>query len=285
MISRSPVFEAPAVIAVAPTGARKSKRDHSKIPLLPAEIAATAADCRDAGASMLHLHVRDPDGQHTLDVAAYREAIDAVRDAVGDELVVQITTEAVGRYDAQSQMRAVRALEPEAVSLAIREIVPSETEELDAARFFDWIAARQIVPQYILYSGEDIRRFAEVCGRGIVPRWARNVLFVLGRYAAEHRSRPSDLIGCLALLEEVEVGISSWSMCAFGQGETACAVTSLALGGHARVGFENNVHMADGTVAPTNAALVAAVAEGARVLGRPLADAAIARQIFGEHVE
>ena len=230
---------------------------------------------------MLHLHVRDEADGHTLDADAYRSAIDAVRRAVGDTLIVQITTEAVGLYGAAAQMAVVREVEPEAASLAIRELVPTGAEEAAAAGFFDWMAERQVVPQYILYSPEDVRRFAELCERGIIPEWARNVLFVLGRYADDHSSRPIDLLEFLAMLEETAVRLTSWSSCAFGAGETACAVASLALGGHARVGFENNVHLPDGRTATANDGLVAAVAAGARVLGRPLTDASTARQIMG----
>jgi 3-keto-5-aminohexanoate cleavage enzyme len=64
-----------------------------------------------------------------------------------------------------------------------------------------------------------------------------------------------------------------WTVCAFGYREHACALTAAAMGGHIRVGFENNLHLKDGTLAPDNAALVADVAAAVRALGRPLADA------------
>ncbi len=279
------VFAEPAILAVAPNGARKTKQDHAALPMSCEEIAAAALACRDAGASLLHLHVRDDNGAHTLDVDAYRKAIDAVRRAVGDTLIIQITTEAVGFYGPAAQMATVRALEPEAASLALRELVPTAEAEEAAAGFFDWIAARRILPQYILYSTDDVRRFAELCERGIIPAWARNTLFVLGRYAMDHSSRPADLLGFLAVLEESAVPVTSWSLCAFGAGETACAVTGLALGGHARVGFENNVHLADGSVAAANDALVGAVADGAKVLGRAVADAVAAREIMSRSAQ
>jgi uncharacterized protein (DUF849 family) len=71
-----------------------------------------------------------------------------------------------------------------------------------------------------------------------------------------------------------------WSLCAFGRREAACAIAAAALGGHARVGFENNLHLPDGSLAPDNAALVAAVARGAAALGKPLADAGQARALM-----
>ena len=65
----------PTAIAVAPNGGRKVKADHPAVPLTPAELAVTAARCREAGASMIHAHVRTADGQHLLEADAYREAI------------------------------------------------------------------------------------------------------------------------------------------------------------------------------------------------------------------
>ena len=80
---------------------RRMARDVAKpiilaLPITPDEIAREAARCAEAGASLLHLHVRDDEGRHSLDAGRYRETIAAVRQSVGDALVIQITTEAVG---------------------------------------------------------------------------------------------------------------------------------------------------------------------------------------------
>ena len=74
---------------------------------------------------MLHLHVRDTNGAHSLDADTYRHAIDAVRNALGDRLLIQVTTEAAGKFLAPAQMALVRELRPDCVSLAIRELVPT----------------------------------------------------------------------------------------------------------------------------------------------------------------
>ena len=119
----------PLIIAVAPNGARKTKADHPALPITPEELAETAARCLDAGASMIHLHVRDDDQKHSLDVSAYRAAIAAIRARVGGELIIQVTTEAVGIYTPAQQMAMVQELEPEAVSLAVRELCPDDAHE------------------------------------------------------------------------------------------------------------------------------------------------------------
>jgi uncharacterized protein (DUF849 family) len=272
-------WDAPLVIAVAPNGARLGKSDHSALPIIPAELATTAAACMAAGASLLHLHVRDAQGAHSLDPRHYRPAIDSIRAAAGDGLVLQVTTEAAGRFDRAAQMACVRALEPEAVSLAVRELAPDDAAEPEMAELAGWMADHRVSPQYILYDTADVARFADLLARGVLRPERASVLFVLGRYAAGQRSRPDDLLPFLAAWRPLGLALP-WFMCAFGPLEQACALTAAALGGHVRVGFENNRMLADGTTAPDNAALVAQAAAGAALLGRPVADASAARTLL-----
>ena len=261
---------------MAPNGARKTKADHPAVPLTAEELGRTAAACAEAGASMIHLHVRDRDGKHSLDVEAYRDAIAAVKRAAGDRLLVQVTSEAVGIYSPDQQMAMVRDLKPEAVSLAVREIVPDAAAEPAAAAFLAWLAAEGVMPQFILYSDTDLQRFDDLIDRGIVPGERQAVLYVLGRYSKDQTSEPTDLLPFLQASRRDH----AWSMCAFGPRETACAVTAAGLGGHARVGFENNLRLPDGSVAPDNAALVAAVVAGIEAIGCRPAGAEDVRRIF-----
>lgn len=267
-------IDAPLILAVAPTGARKTKADHPAVPITADECGRAAAACREAGAAMIHLHVRDAEGGHSLDPGLYRDAIAAVRHETGDGMIVQMTTEAVGIYRPEQQMAAVRAVRPEAVSMAIRELCPDDAAVGDFGTFLSWLKAERIGPQFILYSPEDCERFAALHRRGVVPYDRPFVLYVLGRYAKGQKSAPADLLPFLRADGDVPL---DWSVCAFGPRESACALTAAALGGHARVGFENNLHLADGSVAPDNAALVRQIAEGAALLGRDLADASRAR--------
>ncbi len=268
---------APLVIAVAPNGARKVRADHPAIPLTPREIAAAAAACADAGATVLHLHVRDDQGRHSLDPDRYRAAIAAVHDGAGDRLVIQATTEAVGIYSPPQQMAMVRDLRPQAVSLAIRELIADDAAEGAAADFLAWADRAGIAAQYILYDQADLDRLVALQGRGIVPQAAPNALFVLGRYTAGQQSDPAALLPFLA---RWPAGWP-WSLCAFGAAEAACVAAACALGGHARVGFENNMTLPDGGTAPDNAALVANLAAVAARIGRPVATPAQARSTYG----
>lgn len=273
----------PIAIAVAPNGARKTHADHPALPITPDELAACARQCVDAGAAMLHLHVRRPDGTHSLEPEDYRPAIAAVQRAVGDALVIQITTEAVGIYTPEQQMASVRALQPEAISAALRELAPDAAHEVEAARFFGELAAARTAIQYILYSADDVVRYRDMRARGVLPDTPHWVLFVLGRYSAGQRSDPSDLLPFLqAWAEGGDITANvPWAMCAFGPREAECALSAALLGGHARLGFENNMALPDGSTAPDNAALVTNLRRHLDALHRPVASAAELRGWFG----
>lgn len=268
----------PLILANAPNGATRSKADHPTLPITESEIARTAAAIAEAGAALIHVHVRDGEGRHLLDAGAYRAVTAAIRAEVGDRLVVQITSEAAGRYEAPEQMAVVRATRPEAVSLALREIVPDTGAETAAADFFAWARRERVLLQIILYEPAEIARYADLKSRGVLGGGGDFPLFVLGRYTPGQVSRPADLLPFLAAAGE---GVPLWSICAFGPRENACALVAAGLGGHVRVGFENSLLAPDGHPAESNAAQIRRAAEGARLLGRPLADADTARVLMG----
>jgi uncharacterized protein (DUF849 family) len=265
------------IVTVAPNGAYKQPADHPALPITAAALAATAKACRDAGAAMLHMHIREPDGRHSLDVGIYRDALRVVRQAVGDAMVLQVTSEAAGRYQAPVQIAMVQALVPEAVSIGLREIDKPEIGDRGLEHFFGWLARERVMAQVILYDTADLRRWQELRARGIVPEAPWFLLFVLGRYTAGQVSSPRDLLPFL----QAHTGPEPWAVCAFGATENACIAAAAALGGHARVGFENNLLQKDGRIAPDNAALVRQAARAADALGRPLATAADIRARFG----
>jgi 3-keto-5-aminohexanoate cleavage enzyme len=266
----------PLVITVAPNGARRNKTDHSALPMTSAEIAREAARCREAGAAMIHLHVRDASGAHAIDPDLYRDAIGAIRREAGREIIIQATTEAVGRFTPAEQMAAMRALQPEAFSVAVRELIPDEAAEGPAALFLAEEARRGTLVQHILYDAGDVSRFIDLVEREVIPAPGASVLFVLGRYTQGQQSAPADL---LPLLSRWTLPLP-WSLCAFGRREAACATAAACLGGHARIGFENNLHRPDGTLAGDNAELVSGLAGIARALGISIATADEARTLF-----
>ena len=248
-------FPGPTAIAVTPTGGRRTKDDHPAIPLTPAEHAHAVASCVEAGACMVHLHVRRADGRHLLDADAYADATNAIRAATGDKAVIQITSEALGLYQPAEQMAVVRAVRPEAVSLALRELAPDAASEKPFGAFMEWLRREGIVPQIILYAPDEAVRLAALQASGLVPFEAVPVLYVLERYTAGQTSAPSHLLPFLA---PDQPRARHWMTCAFGRYENACVTAAALLGGHVRVGFENNLLTPAGKAARDNAELVAA---------------------------
>ncbi len=252
------------VLAVAPNGGRKTKADHPALPLTADELARTAAECLERGASMIHLHVRDAEGQHCLDPEAYRATIASICEEVGDRLVLQITSESIGRYSPAEQRAAVLKTNPEAVSLALRELAPEASDERDFCMFLGKLKQMRIWPQIILYTPSDAERLGAMVKQGLIPFYKLSVLYVLGRFSLTRTGLPRDLLPFLA---PDMPRFESWSVCAFGRRETACVTAAALLGGHARVGFENNLALPNGARAASNADLVGAAAKALEAVG------------------
>ena len=272
----SDFYSDPLIITTAPNGAYKQLSDHPQVPLTADHLARTAKQCLDAGASMLHLHIRDGQGRHSLDVQGYRNATATVRAAVGREMVLQITSEAAKVYQAREQMAMVQALRPEAVSVGLREFDQPDIGEKGLADFFAGLVREKVMTQVILYDVTDLQRWQDLRQRGVVPDAPWFLLFVLGRYSAGQQSSPTDLVPFVHAHTTGE----PWAVCAFGATEHACVSAAAALGGHVRVGFENNLYLKNGQVAPDNAALVAQAVQATHSLGRPVATAAQIRERF-----
>jgi 3-keto-5-aminohexanoate cleavage enzyme len=252
------------VVTVAPNGGRKTKADHPALPLTAEELARTAAECLERGASMIHLHVRDAEGRHCLDPEAYRATIAQICQEVGDKLVLQITSESLGRYSPAEQRAAVLKTNPEAVSLALRELAPEAPDERDFCVFLGKLKQMRIWPQIILYTPAEAERLGAMVKQGLIPFDRLAVLYVLGRYSLTRTGAPRDLLPFLAADMP---RFQSWSVCAFGRRETACVTAAALLGGHVRVGFENNFSLPDGGRAESNGELVGAAAAALEAVG------------------
>lgn len=268
----------PLAIAVAPNGARKSRQDHPRLPMLPDELAQCAADCLAAGASMIHLHVRDAAGRHSLDPDDYRAAMAAIEARVGSGMIVQITTEAGGRYAPAEQIAYAEALAPEAVSLAIREILADAGDERNMGASLARIHQRGTLMQYIVYNPQDLADCMRLHAKEIIPQANPQLLFVLGSYAEQRTGRPRDLLPMLAALP---VGWG-WSVCAFGPDEAKCVAAAALLGGQIRVGFENNTQLPSGATAADNAELVRMTAATLAPFGFRPATCTEARRLLRE---
>ena len=266
----------PCLLMVAPNGARRVYQDHPAIPLTPEELARDAKACLAAGASAMHVHVREADGRHLLDAAAYQDAISAIQEAVGDQLLLQVTSEAGGRYAPAEQRRVIEALQPEYASIAVREWFGDANEVHASGELCRYIAGRGTHIQYIVYSPEDLHFFNQLRQQGTLPNGPALLLFVLGRYVDPPIADPGRLPGFLSNL----VAGDHWAVCAFGPTEGDCLALAAQQGGHARVGFENNLWRADGQIAANNAELVAETKARIEATGRQIMNATEARQFL-----
>jgi uncharacterized protein (DUF849 family) len=265
-------------VTVAPNGARRGKADHPRLPLTPEEIASCSVQCRDAGAAMVHLHVRDEDGRHSLDLAIYRNTLDLITGDVGDSLVLQVTTEAADRYSPREQMRCVRELKPEAASASVKELWPLGSNDGEYVDFLHECADQGVWLQHIVYSPFDIKRLAGLQQAGKLPDGPLTALAVIGNYAGTQASTTGALDEVVAAAAKLENCI--WSACAFGANESTVLMHAAAAGWHIRVGFENNLRLENGEVAADNAQVVSQYVRRLRQSGYGVLDAAGVRALF-----
>ncbi len=258
-----PTVLKPLKITVAPTGARRQKSDHPKLPLSVAEIADDARRCAAAGADEIHLHVRDSDGGHSLSVNLYQLAIRTI-ERIAPGLDIQITTEAAGCFSVQQQYDLLRQLRPKAASIAVREVM--QNPDL-AASIYSLCADAGVAVQHILYDHGDLAHLRQMLADRVLPDDMRDVLLVLGKYSPARAARPDEVE---PFVRQLAGDFPNWTVCAFGSQELAVAATAIRLGGHVRIGFENNIHTPDGLLAVDNANNIARTVAQARSIGRPL---------------
>lgn len=266
----------PLIITVAGIGAELTREDQPNLPLTSDDIGEDAAACEAEGASIYHLHVRDPAGEPTMDVDAYGTARDAI--AARSNLIVQFSSGG-GVHDTEEARIAPLDLSPEMASLTTGTVnfgdeVFSNPLPL-ITRFYRKMRERGILPEFEIFEpgmlGTAERLYAEhgdghhrhfdfVLGvPGAMPAWADSVDFL-----AAHLPEGA-----------------TWSATGIGGSHLPVTERTLALGGHVRTGFEDVRWFARGELAVSNSQLVRRVAEMARGAGRTLATPEVARQILG----
>lgn len=241
----------PYKLTVAPNGARLQKTDHPALPITMAETVKTAQDCFTAGANEIHLHVRSDDGSHSLDAGRYRECIQELNKTIPD-MTVQITTESAGVFDVPQQLDCIDQLRPEAASISVREMA---RDPKLAARVYAICAEAKTKVQHILYTPECVAQLIKWQQVKTIPLQQNDVIFVLGYYNPPVLGHPDHID---RFLNAISGQSYNWTACAFGQNEHACLLKALQLGGHARIGFENNNQQPDGQSIADNATSVLA---------------------------
>ena len=271
----APVAPAAAVtgtlITVAPTGAEHAKADLPQLPTTLDELVETARRCEAAGASLIHLHIRDAEHRPTLDAGRLRAAVDAVREST--DLVVQLSTGG-SVHDPLEQRLTVLDAEPDSCSLTCGTTNFGDDVFLNPWGFMSdlYVQAqeREVVPEFELFDLGHVHALRRLLDTHGLPFGGRvHVDFVTGVPGAMPATTAALLAGVAMLPPEV----TSWSATGIGRGHLPILAAALSAGGHpgeqgrgaghraGHAGDEVDVHLA----AVGQAALVDEPAQGVHV--------------------
>jgi len=266
------------IITVGITGSRITRKLTPYIPIMPEEIAQSGIEAVKAGASILHVHVRDPKtGLGTQDLALFQEVVDRVRSET--DAVFCLTTSGIpGRNLPTSERLIPLALNPELVSFDAGSINMGENVFLNPPEFLEALAketlARGIKPELEIFEIGMVYTCLKYFERGLLKS-PLHFQFVLGTPAG----MPATGKSLLYLTEIIPPG-STWSVIGIGPGQLPMAMMGMAMGGHVRVGLEDNIYYAKGQLARSNAELVERVVKIAREFEREIATPEEARKML-----
>jgi 3-keto-5-aminohexanoate cleavage enzyme len=270
----------PLIITVAGIGAEVTRDQQPNLPITPEEIGEDATRCRAAGASIYHLHVRDPSGAPTMDIDTFRRAFDAIR--VRTDVIVQFTSGGAAS-DRENARIAPLELRPPMASLTTGTTnFGSEVfwnPEPLVTRFYVRMRELGIMPEFEIFDSAMISNAERLLRRHGDGHHA-HFDFVLGVPGAMP-AWPDALPFLVAHLPEG----ATWSATGIGRAHLPVTKGAIARGGHVRTGFEDVRFFAPGELATSNAQLVARVVGIARSQGRDIATPASARKILGLEAE
>ncbi len=270
----------PLIITAAITGAETTRKDQPNLPITPKEQAAEAKACFEAGARVIHLHVREDDGKPTQRLERFAESINAIREAV-PEIIIQISTGgAVG--EAFEKRLAPLQLKPEMATLNAGTLNFGDqvflNHPLDIVRLAESFKEYHVVPEIEVYESGMIDIVAKLISKGHIVHDPLHVQFVLG-VPGGMSGKPKNILYMAEHLKE-EIPSATWGIAGIGRWHVTSVLMAMAMGGHIRIGFEDNIYYHKNILAESNAQLVARVARIAQEVGRPLATPAEAKRIF-----
>ena len=265
------------IITAAICGAEVTKEQNPAVPYTVDEIVREAKSAYDAGAAVVHLHVRTDEGKPTQDRERFRECIDAIRAELPDVMLIPSTGGAVG-------MRAEERLQP-------TELFPEmATLDCGTCNFGDEIfdntmpmmrafgrrmLENGIKPEYECFEMGHLETALAMARRGEVPGHPMQFNFVLGVPGCT----PATVGNLHWLVSRIPEG-STWTATGIGRHAFTMAAAAIVMGGNVRVGFEDNLYLEKGVLAKSNGELVAKVVRIAKELGREIAGPAEARKIL-----
>lgn len=271
-------MKSPLIITAAICGAELSREDTPYLPITPEELATEAAACAAAGAQVIHLHVRNPDGSPSQDPAIYAETIRLIRERC--EVLVQISTGGAVGMSAEERLAPAVQLDPppDFVTFSLgtlnfgSDVFSNPPPLLET--FAKTFAEQSLQPEIEIFDAGMVDTLKRMLKKGLLTT-PLHVDFVLGV--------PGGMAGTLRnlvfLIESLPEGCS-WTVAGVGASQLPMAMHAIALDGHVRVGLEDNIYYRKGELSQGSAPLVARVARVAAEVERPLATLAQARQIL-----
>jgi len=255
------------LIAVAPTGAETAKGDCPQLPTTLAELVGTALACEAAGASLIHIHVRNADHLPSLDPVLLRETVQAVREQTS--MVIQLSTGG-SVHDPLEKRLTVLDAEPDSCSLTCGTTNFGDDVFLNPypfmAQLYQLAQEREIVPEFELFDLGHVAALRRLIDAYGLPFGGKvHVDFITGVPGGMPGTPAALLAGVQALPAEV----TSWAASGIGRSHLPIAATALACGGNLRVGMEDNLVYAKGQPVRHNDELVSRAADLARLMQRP----------------
>jgi len=267
----------PLIITCAITGAETTKANQPALPITPEEQALAAEEAVQAGASVIHLHVREDDGRPSQRTERFRESIDAIKSRVPD-VIIQISTGGAVGESIENRLKPL-GLKPEMASLNMGTLNFGDDVFINPPKDIEAFALEMrkqgIMPELEVYEAGMVESSYKLIQKKILssPLHYQFVLGVPGGMSG-------DLKNLIHLRSLIPIG-AHWGVAGVGRFQLPLAVHALTLGGHVRVGFEDNIFYNKGVLAKSNAELVARVARISAEMGREVATSKIARSVLG----
>ncbi len=280
-------FGQPVIITCALTGGVHGKEANTNLPEQPDEIVAQGIAAAKAGAAILHLHARTPDGGNTMDPAIYSEIHERL--CAETDAIVQLTTGGSPTLPVAERLNTVM-IAPEMCSLNMGmmdfyirgEPVFFSNKRADIERFAREMQARGVRPEFEVYSAVMMEELAHLLSLNILtPPYVVNFVLHTPTQGGS-RGTPKNLLDMIERLKDIPIPADQWRVNVSSMGRTQLPITTIgmAMGINVRVGMEDNVFYAYRQPLEENAELVERAVRLAHELQRPVATPAEARHIL-----
>ncbi|TET71400.1 3-keto-5-aminohexanoate cleavage protein [Candidatus Bathyarchaeota archaeon] len=266
------------IITAAITGSRIPRSKTPYIPITTKEIAQSAMECWEAGASIVHIHVRDPKTQiGTQDIGLFRQVVEPLQEKT--DLILCLTTSGIPGLNLPTEERLqVLDLKPELASFDAGTILLGGEPFINTPEFLEAAARKMkekgVKPEIEIFDTGMITTSLRMRGQGLLEE-PLHFQFVLG---TPHGAPATP--GILLYMLDMIPRDATWSIIGIGRSHLPMSVMALTMGGHIRVGMEDNIYYSRGELVKKNAQFVERIVRIAEEYGRPVATPDEAREIL-----